>query len=69
MTKKSENQRETVKILPSLKKLALYKSVVFPINRLTVISATIQKCQIESGKKFSYRSSRDTETIEVTRIK
>ena len=68
MVKVKEKQEDRQKIMPTLKKMELYKTVSFPKSRLTVIGATIQKVKVELGKDFSYRTNKETGMIEVTRI-
>lgn len=65
---KRHNKQTRLQIMPTLKGLDLYKTVEFPRNRYTVVSSTIQKVQMESEKRFSYRTDKDKNVIEVTRI-
>ena len=68
MTKNLINNT-SLRIMPKLKELAVYKTVEFPISKLTVVNATIQKVKMETDKVFTYRSDRTKKIIEVTRIK
>lgn len=65
----TEKQAISEKIMPTLRKLGLYKTAYFPIERLNVVNATIQKVEITTGMDFSYRTNRESGVIEVTRIK
>lgn len=69
MLKQIEKQVLGKKILPTLRELPLYETEVWPIGRMTVVNATIQKVKLESGKAFTYKTDREKGTIEVRRIK
>ena len=69
MGKVTEKQEIGKKILPTLREMDLYKTVTWPISRLTVVNATIQKVKMETNKAFTYKTDREKGIIEVTRIK
>ena len=55
-------------IAPILKKLELYKTVEFPINRSTVVRATIHTLKDDANLFFQTRKDSDKKALEVTRI-
>lgn len=69
MNEIAEKQEVSIKIMPTLKELGLYKTAIFPLYRLNVVNSTIQKLKMTTDMVFSYRTHRNAGIIEVTRIK
>lgn len=69
MTKSIKNQAKRQPIRPLLKTLELFKTISFPLSRVTVVRATIHTLQTEKGLVFTTAKNRDTEMLEVTRVK
>jgi len=69
--KSEKNQKKLTKkdpISPVLKSLELYKTVSFPLARMTSVRTTVQIIQCEQGMAFSTRKNKETKVLEVTRI-
>ena len=62
-------EKEKQKILPELRKMALYKTISFPLVRYYVVSATIQRVQTVTPMRFTQKKNNETQTIDITRIK
>lgn len=60
-------KEEKKPIAPTLKVLDKYKTVYFPLARVTSVRSTIQQLVTESDKAFTTKKNKDTQMIEVTR--
>lgn len=65
---KQQKREKKSPIAPVLKKLALYKTVEFPLTRKTVVRATITNLQDDANLFFQTRKNKETKMLEVTRI-
>jgi len=69
MEKVSKKQKISLRILPTIKALGLYEPAFFSMRRVSTISASIQRVQTETDKRFSYSTDKDDEVITVIRTK
>lgn len=65
-TKKSPQKSP---ISPVLKSLDLFKTVTYPISRLSSVRTTIQIIQAQHKMFYTTRKNKETKQLEVTRIK
>lgn len=56
-------------VRPVLKAMQKFDKVVFGLDRITVVRSTIQLLQSELGYSFRSRKDKETNTLEVIRIK
>ncbi len=69
--KSEKNIKKSTKkdpISPVLKSLEMYKTVSFPLARMTSVRTTVQIIQCGQGMVFATRSNKETKVLEVTRI-
>jgi carbamate kinase len=69
--KKFNSKQKKIKkdpIAPVLKNLELYKTVEFPLGRMTTVRATIQYISTEKGIAFITKKNKENKVLEVTRI-
>lgn len=67
--KKVKKSTKKAPISPVLKCLELFKTVAFPLTRMSSVRTTVQIIQCESVLEFSTRKNKETKELEVTRIK
>lgn len=67
--KKVKKQSKKAPISPVLKSLDLYKTVTFPLARMSSVRTTVQIIQCESVLEFCTRKNKETKELEVTRTK
>lgn len=67
--KKDKKTIKKAPIAPVLKSLELFKTVTFPIARMSSVRTTAQIIQSEHGKQFVTRKNKETKALEITRIK
>ncbi len=67
--KKDKKPAKKAPIAPVLKSIELFKTVSFPIARLSSVRTTAQIIQNEHGMRFVTRKNKETKVIEITRIK
>jgi hypothetical protein len=67
--KKDKKTTKKAPIAPVLKSLELFKTVTYPIARMSSVRTTAQIIQSEHGMRFVTRKNKVTKELEITRIK
>ena len=67
--KKDKKSTKKAPIAPVLRNLELFKTVTFPLIRMSSVRTTAQIIQTQHGLYFTTRKNKATKLLEITRIK